>query len=100
MPTSRLRPILVCFASLLLGVFGLSGCNRFRFPDVSPGYREFAYVSNGAANTVSVLDLVYLRQDRTLQVGQNPTGLAVNPMRTEAYVVNPTAASASVIYPD
>jgi YVTN family beta-propeller protein len=60
---------------------------------VPAGYREFAYVSNGAANTVSVLDLVYLRQDHTLQVGTQPTGLAVNPKRDEVYVVNTGTAS-------
>lgn len=64
------------------------GCRRSHFPDVPAGYREFAYVSNGASNTVSVLDLVYLRQDRTLQVGTQPTGMAVNPKRNEVYVVN------------
>jgi YVTN family beta-propeller protein len=55
---------------------------------VPVGYREFAYVSNGKSDTVSVLDLVYLREDRTLQVGTQPTGLAVNPKRNEVYVVN------------
>ena len=69
------------------------GCHRGRFPDVPAGYREFAYVSNGASNTVSVLDLVYLRPDRTLQVGVQPTGLAVNPRRNEVYVVNAGTAS-------
>jgi YVTN family beta-propeller protein len=63
------------------------GC-RSHFPDVPAGYREFAYVSNGASNTVSVLDLVYLRPDRTLLVGTHPTGMAVNPKRDEVYVVN------------
>lgn len=85
-----------------------AGCNRHRFPDVPAGYHEFAYVSNGTANTVTVLDLVYLRRDRTLQVGQNPTGLAVNPAakndkekanprRNEVYVVNTQSGSVSVI---
>jgi YVTN family beta-propeller protein len=69
------------------------GCHRGRFPDVPAGYREFAYVSNGASNTVSVLDLVYLRQDRTLQVETRPTGLGVNPSRDEVYVVNTGTAS-------
>jgi YVTN family beta-propeller protein len=69
------------------------GCHRLRFPDVPAGYREFAYVSNGASNTVSVLDLVYLRPDRTLQVGLQPTGMAVNPKRDEVYVVNTGSAS-------
>jgi YVTN family beta-propeller protein len=76
------------------------GCNRGHFPDVPPGYREFAYVSNGASNTVSVLDLVYLRQDRTLQVGNQPTGMAVNPKRNEVYVVNTLAGTVSVIDTD
>jgi YVTN family beta-propeller protein len=76
-------------ATLLLSV----GCHRGRFPDVPAGYSEFAYVSNGASNTVSVLDLVYLRADRMLQVGNQPTGLAVNPKRDEVYVVNAGTAA-------
>lgn len=74
-----------------------SGCRRNGFPDVPAGYHEFAYVSNGGSNTVSVLDLVYLRQDRTLRVGDDPTGLAVNPVRNEVYVVNTKSDSVSVI---
>jgi len=74
-----------------------TGCRRNGFPDVPAGYHEFAYVSNGGSNTVSVLDLVYLRQDRTLRVGDDPTGLAVNPVRNEVYVVNTKSDSISVI---
>jgi YVTN family beta-propeller protein len=87
---SRILPTALCGLLLLA-----QGCRRNGFPDVPVGYREFAYVSNGAANTVSVLDLVYLRQDRTLQVGVNPTGMAVNPVRNEVYVVNTGLASQS-----
>jgi len=76
------------------------GCNHHPFPDVAPGYREFAYVSNGASNTVSVLDLVYLRQDRTLQVGSQPSGMAVNPKRDEVYVVNTLSGTVTVIDTD
>ena len=87
--------------ALSIAVVAAAGCSRSRFPDVPPGYREFAYVSNGGSNTVSVLDLVYLRQDRTLQVGTQPTGMAVNPKRNEVYVVNAgtpsTIGSVSVI---
>ena len=60
-------------------------------------YREFAYVSGGTAGTVTVLDLVYLRQDRVLQVGKQPTGMAVNPVRNEVYAVNTGSNSVSVI---
>jgi YVTN family beta-propeller protein len=94
----RLLPIrlLLAAASLGLVVFS-SGCRRNGFPDVPEGYREYAYISNGGSNTVTVLDLVYLRQDRTLQVGTNPTGLAANPRRNEVYVVNTQSGSVSVI---
>jgi YVTN family beta-propeller protein len=79
---------------LLLGSFG---CRRSHFPDVPDGYREYAYISNGASNTVTILDLVYLRQDRTLQVGANPSALAANPVRNEIYVANTGSGSVSVI---
>lgn len=93
------RSRLVCAAGLAM-LMAAAGCNSGRFPDVPPGYREFAYVSNGASNTVSVMDLVYLRQDRTLQVGNQPTGLAVNPKRDEVYVVNTVSGTVSVIDTD
>jgi YVTN family beta-propeller protein len=97
-PTS-LRPSLVqCLSAVVCAVvLATAGCRRSGFPDVPDGYREFAYVGNGGSNTVTVLDLVYLRQDRTLQVGVNPTNLAANPVRNEVYVVNTQSGSVSVI---
>ncbi len=68
-----------------------------RFPQVSSDYREYAYVSNGRAGTVTVLDLVNFRPDRTLRVGDNPTGVATNPLRNEVYVVNTGSGTVSVI---
>jgi YVTN family beta-propeller protein len=82
-------------SSLLL--LATLGCHRSRFPDVPNGYREYAYISNGVSNTVTVLDLVYLRQDHTLQVGTEPSALAANPVRNEVYVVNTQSGSVSVI---
>jgi YVTN family beta-propeller protein len=85
-----LRPAaLLPFAVLALG------CHRSHFPDVPAGYREFAYVANGGSNTVSILDLVYMRPDRTLQTGIAPSALAVNPnpKRNEVYVVNSGTAA-------
>jgi YVTN family beta-propeller protein len=78
-------------------VLGVSGCRKSGFPDVPDGYREYAYISNGGSNTVTVLDLVYLRQDRTLQVGANPTNLVANPVRNEIYAVNTQSGTVSVI---
>ncbi len=80
-----------------LALLFAAGCRRSAFPDVPDGYREFAYVSNQAGNTVSVLDLVYLRQDRTLQVGSDPKALAVNPAKNEVYAVNTGSNSVSII---
>ena len=84
---------LCILASLTL----LGGCHRNRFPSFAADYREFAYVSDGSADTVTVLDLVNLRQDRTVQVGRQPSGLAVNPRRNEIYAVNTGSDSVSVI---
>ena len=57
-------------------------------PGYGPLYREFAYISNGKSNTVTVIDLRSFRLVRTLQVGAEPTGVAANPKRNEVYVVN------------
>jgi YVTN family beta-propeller protein len=77
--------------------FTLTGCRNAGFPDTPAGYREYAYVANSGANTVSVLDLVYLRADRTLQVGNVPMALAANPERNEIYAVNEESNTISVI---
>jgi YVTN family beta-propeller protein len=92
---SLLRSTLTAASLVLLAA--ASGCRRSHFPDVPAGYREYAYVTNGSSNTVSVLDLVNLRQDRTLQVGLNPSGIASNPVRNEVYVVNTQSGTVSVI---
>jgi YVTN family beta-propeller protein len=94
LPQSRLQRALT---PVFLLPFLLTSCSRNRFPTYPANYREFAYVSNGAAGTVTVLDLVYLRQDRVLQVGRQPIGLAVNPVRNEVYAVNSGSDSVSVI---
>jgi YVTN family beta-propeller protein len=84
-------------ASLLLLPLALMSCKRQTFPEYPANYREFAYVSDGSAGTVTVLDLVYLRQDHVLQVGRQPTGMAVNPVRNEIYAVNSGSDSVTVI---
>jgi YVTN family beta-propeller protein len=75
----------------------LTGCSHYGFPTYAANYREFAYISDGASGGVTVLDLVYLRQDRVLHVGRQPTGMAVNPVRDEVYAVNTGSDSVSVI---
>ena len=94
--TSFYRPCGLSLAALL-ALGAASGCHRGRFPSYPENYREFAYVTDGGADSVTVLDLVYLRQDRTLAVGKKPTGLAVNPVRNEVYAVNSGSDSVTVI---
>jgi YVTN family beta-propeller protein len=72
----------------LLGLAAILGCRNHDFPDYPANYREFAYVTNGGSNTVSVFDVVHVRLDREIQVGQNPTGVTANPKRNEVYIVN------------
>lgn len=85
-------------AALLLASLALAGgCRPRDFPDYPARYREYAYVSNSGGDTVTVLDLVNIRQDRVVRVGLHPTGLADNPVRNEIYVVNSGSASVSVI---
>jgi YVTN family beta-propeller protein len=95
-PQSRSRILAVCAAAAVCLL--AAGCRRTDFPQYSSGYREFAYVSNGVGNSVTVLDLVNRRQDRVLGVGHQPTGLAANPVLNEVYAVNtqPGAGDGSV----
>ncbi len=75
---------------LLLGLLALSlaGCRTHDFPQYPANYREYVYVTNGGSGTVTVLDVVNLRLDRELQVGQNPIAVAASPTVNEVYVVN------------
>jgi YVTN family beta-propeller protein len=84
---------LLCTVSML----SLLACRSNEFPDYPANYREYAYITNGGSNTVTILDVVNLRQDRVIPVGIDPTGVAVNSKRNEVYVVNTGSNSVSVI---
>jgi YVTN family beta-propeller protein len=71
------------FSSLLL-----TGCRPHDFPQFAPNYREYAYVTNGGSGTVSIYDVVNVRVDRELPVGQNPAFVTASDTRNEVYVVN------------
>ena len=66
----------------------MSACHSHDLPQYPPNYREYAYVTNGGSGTVTVLDVVNVRVDRELPVGQNPSAVAASPTRNEVYVVN------------
>jgi YVTN family beta-propeller protein len=92
------RSLLIPLA--LLAPLALTSCRNSGFPDTPSGYREYAFVTNAGANTVSVLDLVYVRTDRTLQVGAQPTAIAASPTRNEIYVVNTQSSTLSILDAD
>ncbi len=76
----------------------LSGCKPREFPQYPANYREYAYVTNGGSGTVTAIDVVNVRVDREIAVGQHPVALAASPTRNEIYVVNagPAAGTGSL----
>jgi YVTN family beta-propeller protein len=80
------------FAGLL--ALSLAGCRPHDFPQYPANYREYAYVTNGGSGTVSIYDVVNVRLDRELAVGQNPVAVSVSPTRNEVYVVNSGSGTA------
>ncbi|MGA7339304.1 MAG: YncE family protein [Terracidiphilus sp.] len=93
---SLLRPGKARTSTLLftLGLLAtaLTGCRPHDFPEYPPNYREYAYVPNGGSATVTILDVVNVRVDRELPVGENSVAVAASPTRNEVYVVNSGAA--------
>ncbi len=78
-----------CIAALLCAfTLALTACRSHDFPDYPSNYREYAYVTNGGSNTVSIFDLVNLRLDRELAVGEHPVAVLPSPANNEIYVVN------------
>jgi YVTN family beta-propeller protein len=73
---------------LTLGSLALTACRSHDFPQYPANYREYAYVTNTGSGTVTVLDVVNVRVDREIPVGQNPLAVAVSPTLPEVYVVN------------
>lgn len=90
--TARRFLIAGIFLPLLLG-----GCRRKHFPHYPSGFREYAWVTNGGANSVTALDLVNMETAATIAVGADPTGIAVSPTLDEVYVANSGSGSISVI---
>jgi YVTN family beta-propeller protein len=93
----RKRSSIIRIVARLAGLvaIALAGCRPHDFPQYPPNYREYAYVTNGGSDTVTVLDVVNVRVDRELQVGRNPVAVAASQTRNEVYVVNSGAESAN-----
>ena len=82
---------------LALLSLALSATSCHNSATVAPGYHEYAYVTNGKGNSVSVIDLLQLRNVKTIAVGAGPTGVATSPTRNEIYVANAGSSNISII---
>ena len=80
----------------VLSCLSLTACKHhgFKYP---AGYHEFAYVTNGKSNSVSIIDTMTFHTLKTLAVGENPTGVAINPKKNEVYVVNTGSSNVTFI---
>jgi len=78
----------VLLAASLCAFALVNGCRKQDFPQYPANYREYAYVTNGGSDTVTVLDVVDVRIDREIPVGHNPVAVAASSVRNEVYVVN------------
>jgi len=84
----KIKSTQACSVPILLLALAVTGCRSHDFPQYPANYREYAYVTNGGSGTVSIYDVVNVRLDRELPVGQNPVAVAASPTRNEVYVVN------------
>ncbi len=84
---------ITCVFTTSLLALALTGCRPHDFPQYPANYREYAYVTNGGSNTVSIYDVVNVRLDRELRVGANPVAVTASPTRNEVYVVNEGSSS-------
>jgi len=82
---SKTAQFLIPALSLLLT---LTACRKQDFPQYPRNYREYAYIPNGDSGTVTVLDVVNVRVDREIPVGQSPVAVTASPTRSEVYVEN------------
>lgn len=89
---TRLFIALPACAALLL-----FGCRHRGFPRYPSDFREYAWVTDGGGNSVTVLDLINMVSAATIPVGADPVAVAVNPKKTELYVANSGSGTISVI---
>jgi YVTN family beta-propeller protein len=90
------RQLLRCLSLLLFAFFLFAGCQQegLEYP---AAYHEYAYVTNGKSNDVSVIDMRTFKPLKSIPVGKGPTGVASSPSRNEVYVVDSDSNELRVI---
>jgi YVTN family beta-propeller protein len=74
----------------------IAGC-RQQVLEYPAAYHQYAYVTNGKSNDVSVIDTRNFKTVKTISVGKNPTGIAASPTRNEIYVISSDSNDMRVI---
>ena len=95
--TARRFPRTARFLSVVLTGLLCAGCSTAKLPNYPPAYREYAYVSDGKSNEVSVIDLLTFKNVKRIAVGQGPTGIVASRTTNEIYVVNSESNNLSII---
>src|SRR5690348_4256406 len=84
----RIRYVrVVVLVALLAAIAGWQISREYRPPVLKAGVRLYAYIANAGDGTVSVVDLVALKDIATIPVGPNPAGLRVLAPRKEIWGV-------------
>jgi len=81
--------------SVLAGIAAWQIKREYRPPMLKAGVRLYAYIANAGDGTVSVVDLVALKDIATIPVGPNPAGLRVLTPRKEIWGVSGSSSSGS-----
>lgn len=95
MTVRQLLKAILLFSGVLSGL--LCGCNTAKLPNYPPAYREYAYITDGKSNEVSVIDLLTFKNVKRIPVGLGPTGIAASRTTNEIYVVNSESNNLSII---
>src|ERR1700732_505291 len=80
--------------TVLAGIAAWQIKREYRPPVLKAGVRLYAYIANAGDGTVSVVDLVALKDIATIAVGPNPAGLRVLTPRKEIGGVAVSSSSA------
>src|SRR5580700_7385036 len=85
----------LALVTVLAGIAVWQIKREYRPPVLKAGVRLYAYIANAGDGTVSVVDLVALKDIATIPVGPNPAGLRVLAPRKEIWGVSGSSSSGS-----
>ncbi|MBI4464331.1 MAG: hypothetical protein HY647_06460, partial [Acidobacteria bacterium] len=82
---------------VLLAAFFWTGCRQAELDTSASTLHQYAFVTNGRSDSVTVVDLRNFRVRAVIPVGKDPTGIKASPIRNEIYVVNTASGTLSFL---